>query len=473
MNLAIIDMAMLVLLLILFLLFIVLAISIYRNNCTLRLFLIWLLVYALLSASNFLFLSGAEREDIRLYVLSNISIVSFFASSFFILRIERRCVSSQYIIGLSVSFLIFLSSVALYNPTTSFVLGSLRIYLLMPIMIYINNLHNGKRIKYPTILITILLCFVCIESVLSTLYNALIGLFYLFLLFFMVMFFSKRHDIQQWFYISSNETDKHVEQENCFLNRGVDYIKTKIPILRTPIEPSGEPLCNEIDDAIISNEKLNINKYDPRKLQFMLTCAKLRRDTISRHLSLIQNIYLIGFTIILYPFLKILDLFIGYGAPLQSETSEIIDQIPLLQSVGSYFYQSIMCAISANKHLGMFIAVLLVFSIFLGLMAFSSLSEPNSRIKLWIRRHKKINLVYEFIWMVVLAAVLIGRFLSIKIDSIDLTVFICSTVIIVVSGYNLNFVRKQLKTTEKMILDLNEAIIFKNVYHFRKFMTSI
>ena len=111
----------------------------------------------------------------------------------------------------------------------------------------------------------------------------------------------------------------------------------------------------------------------------------------------------------------------------------------------------------------MFIGILLLLSIFLGLMAFPSLSEPNSRIKLWIKRHKKINLVYEFIWMVVLAAVLIGHFLSIKIDSIDLTVFICSTVIMVVSGYNLNFVRKQLKTTEKIILDLNKSIIFKNV----------
>lgn len=290
MNLAIIVVAMLALLLVL--LFVAVTISIYRNDCTLRLFLIWLLVYILISAFNFLFLSGAERADIRLYVLSNISIVSFFASSFFILRIERRCVSSQYIIGLSVSFLIFLSSVALYNPTTSFVLDSLWLYLLMLIMIYINNLHNGKRIKYPTILIIILLCFVCIESVLSTLYNALIGLFYPFLLFFMVMFFSRWQDIQQWFYISSNETDKRVEQENYFLNRGVYYIKTKIPILQTPVEPSGKPLCDEIDDAIISNEKLNINKYDPRKLQFMLTCAKLRRDTISRHLSLIQNIYI-------------------------------------------------------------------------------------------------------------------------------------------------------------------------------------
>ena len=367
--------------------------------------------------------------------------------------------SSQYIIGLSVSFLIFLSSVALYNPTTSFVLDSLWLYLLMLIMIYINNLHNGKRIKYPTILIIILLCFVCIESVLSTLYNALIGLFYLFLLFFMVMFFSRWQDIQQWFYISSNETDKRVEQENYFLNRGVDYIKTKIPILQTPVEPSGKPLCDEIDDAIISNEKLNINKYDPRKLQFMLTCAKLRRDTISRHLSLIQNIYLIGFTIILYPFFKILYLFIGYGAPLQSE---IIDHTPFLQSVGSYFYQFIICTISINKHFGMFIGMLLLLSIFLGLMAFPSLSEPNSRVKIWIRRHKKINLAYEFIWMVVLAAVLIGRFLSIKIDIIDFIIFICSTMIMIVSGHNLNFVRKQLKTTEKMILDLTEAIIFKN-----------
>ena len=224
MNLEIIVPAMLVLLLGLFLSFVVITVYIYRNNCTLRLFLIWFLVYTLLSAFNFLFLSGTERGDIRLYVLINIASISLVTSSFFILRIEERCVRSQYIIGLSISFLIFIASMTLYNPTTSFVLGSLLLYLLILIMIYyfkiilFDKLHKGEKIKYPIILIVILLCFVCVGSVLSTLYDTLALLSLIFLIYLtipltLITFDSEKHD--KWLYVDPNE----VEQKICWAEK--------------------------------------------------------------------------------------------------------------------------------------------------------------------------------------------------------------------------------------------------------------
>ena len=224
MNLEIIVLAILVLLLVLFLLFVVLTIFIYINNCTLRLFLIWLLVYALLSALNFLFLSGTERGDIRLYVLINIASISLVTSSFFILRIEERCVRSQYIIGLSISLLIFIASMTLYNPTTSFVLGSLWAYLLMLIVIYyfkiilFDKLHKGEKIKYPIILIVILLCLVCIGSVLNTLHSTLVLLssfllFYLTITLTFITFYSEKRD--KWLYVDPNE----VEQKICWAEK--------------------------------------------------------------------------------------------------------------------------------------------------------------------------------------------------------------------------------------------------------------
>ena len=60
--------------------------------------------------------------------------------------------------------------------------------------------------------------------------------------------------------------------------------------------------------------------------------------------------------------------------------------------------------------------------------------------------------------MVILSAFLIGPFLSIGIDKTNLIVFVCSTIIVVVSGYNLYFVMKQLKTTEKIMLALDKAV---------------
>jgi len=317
MNLAIIVLAMLVLLLILFLLFVILTISIYRNNCTLRLFLIWLLVYSLLSAFNFLFLGGAEREDIQLYILTNIAFISFFISSFFILRIEERCVRFQYIIGLSISLLIFIASMALYKPTTSFVLGSLWAYLLMLIMIYyfkivlFNKLHKGEKIKHPIIVIVILLCFVCVGSVLSTVHNMLVLLSSIFLIHLTITltcitFDSEKRD--KWLYVDPNEVEqKYDGQKNYLLQRIIDYITLNIitkPQIPIEPEPSGKPLCDEVNYAILNNKVPNIERRDLSELRFMLVCAKMKNNNISKDLAFAQNLYLLGLATIIYPFVK-------------------------------------------------------------------------------------------------------------------------------------------------------------------------
>jgi len=395
--------------------------------------------------------------NIESCILISIYYIVSLTSCFFILRIEERGVSSRYIIGLLINISIFLSATILHTPSILFILNGLYQYLLVILVIcfskivLFNKLYKGKRIKYRIILISIPLCWICVGLALGKLHSTLEKLYVLFLLFFLIAFIIKFRGFREWLYVDQDEVDNYTEQKNDLWGR-------IIPKLQSSIGPSGEPLCDEIDDAIINDEKLNTNKHDKHELQFMLTCAKLRKDTISTHLSLMQNIYFLGVTLIIYPFLKILDLFSDYYSPMQSETSEIIEHAPFIQSIGSYFHQSIMHTISANEYLGKFIAVLMLVSIFLGLMVFFSLFEPNSRIQLWIKRHKKINIIYSFIWIVILFAFIIGPFLSMEFDKTDLSVFGCSTIIIVVSGYNLGFVMKQLKTTEKTILALDKAV---------------
>jgi len=395
--------------------------------------------------------------NIEPYISNSIYCILSLTSCFFILRIEERGVSSRYVIGLLANISIFLSATILHTPSILFILNGLYQYLLVILVIcfskivLFNKLYKGKRIKYRIILISISLGWICVGLALGQLHSTLEILYALFLLFFPVVFIIKFRDFREWLYVERDEVDRYTEQKNDFWGR-------IIPKLQNSIEPSGEPLCDEIDDAIINDEKLNTNKHDKHELQFMLTCAKLRKDTISTRLSLMQNIYLLGVATILYPFSKILDLFADYYSPMQSETSEIIEHAPFLQSIGSYFRQSIMYTISANEHLDKFIAMLMLVSILLGLMAFSSRSKSNSRIRLWIKRHKKIDSIYSFIWIVILFAFIIGPFLSIGFDKTYLRVFVCSTLIVVVSGYNRDLVRKQLKKTEKIILALDKAV---------------
>lgn len=477
MNLAIIVPAMLILLLILSLLFVVLTMSIYRNNCTFRLFLIWLLVYALLSAFNFLFLSVSEIGDIQLYVLSNIAIISFFTSSFFILRIEERCARSQYIIGLLISLLIFITSKTLYNPTTSFVLGSLWAHLLVLITIYyfkiilFNKLHKGEKIKYPIILIIILLCFVCVGYVLSTLHNTLMLLSYIFLFYLtitltFITFDREKRD--KWLYVDPNEVEqKYDGQKNYLLQRIINYITINIITKpQSPIEPepSGKPLCDEVNYAILNNKVPNIEGRDLPELQFMLVCAKMKNNSISKVLAIAQNIYLIGFAAIIYPFVKTLYQFGDYVIQQQLVWNKTLETA-LPQFIDAHFVPLFTYITSANKVLGLYFLMIFMFSSIWILWVLMSFPRPNSRVKLWIRRHKKVNFIYEFIGIFISAIVFIGliikAFLSIETGNIDILVLFCSAILMATAAYISHAVATKLENAEKTILDLNEAIIFK------------
>jgi len=477
MNLAIIVPAMLILLLVLFLSFVVITIYIYRNNCTLRLFLIWLSVYTLLSAFNFLFLSGVERGDIRLYVLNNIIIISFFTSSFFILRIEERCVRSQYIIGLSISLLIFIASTTLYNPTTSFVLGSLGAYLLTLLTIYyfkiilFNKLHKGKKIKYPIIVIVILLCFVCVGYVLSTLHNTLVLLSSIFLIYLTITLTCITCDSEKrdkWLYVDPNEIEQKCDgQKNYLLQRIIDYITINVitrPQIPIEPEPSGKPLCDEVNYAILNNKVLTIEGHDLPELRFMLVCAKMKNNSISKVLAITQNLYLIGLTTIIYPLVNTFYQFRDYVIHQQLAWNKTLEAI-LPQFIDIYFGPLFEYITSVNEVLGLYFGMLVMFSCIWILLILMSFSHPNSRVKLWIRRHEKINFMYEFIWIFIFSIVSIGfiikAYLSIETGNIDILVLLCSVIFMAMAAYISHAVAPKLKNAEKIILDLNEAIIFK------------
>ncbi len=94
-----------------------------------------------------------------------------------------------------------------------------------------------------------------------------------------------------------------------------------------------------------------------------------------------------------------------------------------------------------------------------------SLPHPNSKVKLWIKRHEKVNFIYEFIWIFIFAIVSIGflikALLSIETGNIDILVLICSVIFRSIAAYSSHHIATRLENAEKIILDLNEAIIFK------------
>lgn len=190
----------------------------------------------------------------------------------------------------------------------------------------------------------------------------------------------------------------------------------------------------------------------------------MKNNSISKVLAIAQNIYLIGFAAIIYPFVKTLYQFGDYVIQQQLVWNKTLETA-LPQFIDAHFVPLFTYITSANKVLGLYFLMIFMFSSIWILWVLMSFPRPNSRVKLWIRRHKKVNFIYEFIGIFISAIVFIGliikAFLSIETGNIDILVLFCSAILMATAAYISHAVATKLENAEKTILDLNEAIIFK------------
>jgi len=227
----------------------------------------------------------------------------------------------------------------------------------------------------------------------------------------------------------------------------------KTSIQTTPvvsIEPSGHHLCDEINDAIINDRYLNFEKTNMQALRFMLVCADNRKETILVGLSTFRAFLFAAFALIIPPLIETLLLLFESVEKLQLE---IIDgYLANFENLFSSFLESLF---QIHKLFAMtFIIVMILVPMFF-----------HEELFLWFRLLMKkyviINLIYPVILGIVFIGFMIKAIRSMEIASTNIILLACSILCMIIGSIELKYLNKQLSRNYKIILNLNEKIIFE------------
>lgn len=238
-----------------------------------------------------------------------------------------------------------------------------------------------------------------------------------------------------------------VKDENGRLNIYKTSIKA-IPI--APIEPSGHHLCDEIDDAIINDRYLNFEKANMQALRFMLVCANNRKETILAGLSTFRAFLFAAFALIIPPWIETLLLLFESVEKLQLE---IIDgYLANFENLLSTFLEGLF---QIHKLFTMtFIIVMILVPMFFR-------EELFLWFRLLMKKYVIINLIYQAILGIVFVGFMIKAILSMEIASTNIILLLCSILCMIIGSIESKHLNKQLSRNYKIILNLNEKIIFE------------
>ncbi len=231
----------------------------------------------------------------------------------------------------------------------------------------------------------------------------------------------------------------------------INIYKTSIKIIPVaPIEPSGHHLCDEIDDAIINDRYLNFEKTNMQALRFMLVCANNRKETILAGLSTFRAFLFAAFALIIPPLIETLLLLFESVEKLQLE---IIDGY--LANFENLFSCFLECLFQIHKLFAMtFIIVMILVPMFFR-------EELFLWFRLLMKKYVIINLIYRAILGIVFVGFMIKAILSMEIASTNIILLSCSILCMIIGSIESKYLNKQLSRNYKIILNLNEKIIFE------------
>ena len=205
--------------------------KIYINDCTIKLFLIWISSFSILVVFSYLI----DSDPIQLY--SNIGLISLMASIFFILRIEERSYNYKYFFGFIISIILILLSEYLPNPINFSILHTLTgilyfvfIFTFPKIVIY-NKFIKNKSIIFPRILFIIIICIMLIELILGRLHEFFTMLSYYFFLIAFISIILFQVQIKTWIRSVLSEHYGKNGFESHFIKKIVNLINNKIYLL--------------------------------------------------------------------------------------------------------------------------------------------------------------------------------------------------------------------------------------------------
>lgn len=461
--------------------------KIYTKSYTFNLFIKWIVSYLLLFSIWLLLIFSMSSaygfplslNDIFEFVLIFFKFLLPLVILFYLLRIEERGFDYKYFKGIFISFIIYLVSVTysvLSNPQISFLTDSFDIYIhslyiiLSPLfiiytlkMVY-NVLIKNKRIRYPIILLVFLFSVLLIGSIdngiyksLHLIYNQMIAILgfslipYFYWLEKLCRLDSKKDNVNQ----SNNEyivlsfiSKKISERKERFFNR------------ERRIEKSKYALNDEIRDAINNGKLLELENKDLKQLKFMLVCANQEAENLKNESNTSHNWTLTGFTLMLVPSILILNSFVEYILTL------LINLFIMSLNFMSIFYQIIdRFDLSTN----MLIMIVMMYIYLSFPIALSLLGKPNSKLNLWVRKNKVAFGFYELFIILTIASfviLIIKWILSNKLDPLSVS-FMTNSLLILVGlmlyafgSLIISLNRKSIDNANKIILDLNDKIIF-------------
>lgn len=406
---------------------------------------------------------------------------------FYLLRIEERGFDYKYLKGFFVSLTIYLISTTFYDLGQPQISGynffyssilnfsTLLILLFIPytLKIIYNLLINKKQIRYPVIFFGIPISFLLTGTITNGFdktFSMFIDLI-LFTLFFNVVTFC--YWLKKWLV---SDSKKDIADSNNKESVIFGYVSKKISERFSNrewhIEKSEYPLNDEIRNAIENGKHLNIENRNLKQLQFMLICANLEAEDLKDGLNFGSNWVLTGFTLMLVPSIIILISFFNYLFHFQ------MDLFFSTQSV-EYTFQRVFERIIEQTPsrfdfpIRMLISILSVYIFGFIVMSLFSLSEPNSKITSWLKKSKTANGFFEFS-LIIIFAIFVIKWIQYTIDieniiDLDITeILLIAQVFPITIGLMFHFIgslivsfsRKMLTNANKIILDLNNKIIF-------------
>ncbi len=231
------------------------------------------------------------------------------------------------------------------------------------------------------------------------------------------------------------------------------YKNSIIVIPIKPIEPTDHYLCDEIDDAILNDRYINFKKTNIQTLRFMLVCANQRKDKILSELSFFSALTFIAFALAIPPLIEFMHLFSEAIVKIQFKNNEIYFQI--IENQISDFFTNLF---QINE---LFAKVFGVFSIFVIFILIFHWEELFLWFKLLMKKYVIVDLIYKIIVGIIVIGFVIEILLCMEIKWSNVLIFIFSILCMTMSKVGSEPLNKQLNRNYKIILDLNERIIFR------------
>ena len=441
--------------------------KIYTKSYTFNDFAKWIFLCFLFF---FLYLTGEPSltyGSILGITLGYFGFLLAFINLFFLLRIEERGFEHKYSNGFFISLIVYLMLVASYflskfpvfSPislmialNSSINLLSILLFLGYNVKIVYNKLIKNERIKYPIILPCLLFSILLTQSVINGIRNSLHFIFLLTLLVLSICLVFYPDWLKKWLKnVSKKDYVNQNDKKNSILNTFSKIISDRILNREIPIEESEYPLNDEIRNAIINSKSLDIKNRDLKQLEFMLLCANQQADTLNNEFNASLSFAIAGITLMLAPFLGMLYSFFIYVDSFQMHLFTVIPNFqPILERILSKFDDSTQ----------LLVLLILLFIIISIPYLFISLFEPNSKTKIWIYKSKITSGLYELIPIITFAGLVIKWALSSELDPVDFSLFCIGLMFHTEAYLTILPNRKRLINANKIILDLNNKIIF-------------